>query len=139
MFRPLPVLFAAASLTLAGYAHAQPYSGPYYDRSYDEPSVGELTVTPPARSGVERRFTRVSFADLDLSGPEGAYTLLGRIRGAARQVCGPQPTTPVDLRDDADYRGCVQDAVVRAVDDVGAPAVEEMYRYTYDEWGPAAP
>ena len=117
LMRFLPVLLGAASLAVAGHAAAQPYDGAPDD---------ELVVTGVAPADVGVRAERVSFADLDLSGPAGAHTLLMRIRGAAERVCSPQPSV-LDIRDNADYRDCRYDSMARAVDQLDQPLVTEDY------------
>jgi UrcA family protein len=86
----------------------------------------EVTVTP-YDAGVAVRSVAVQYADLNLETPEGAATLLGRIKAAARTVCSPSTTMPTDLSDELDYRGCYGDAVAQAVQDIGAPALAEAY------------
>jgi UrcA family protein len=64
---------------------------------------------------------RVSFADLDISHPAGAETLLTRIERAAVTVCGEEePGLPLLARDFA-YRQCREDAVSQAVSRMNAP------------------
>ncbi|MEI9965228.1 MAG: UrcA family protein [Caulobacteraceae bacterium] len=77
---------------------------------------------PHRPPGAEIRAIRIRADDLNLFGQPGAFALIGRIQGAARQVCAPEPSA-VDLRDMADYRRCVADAVERAVHDTGEPLV----------------
>ena len=133
LMRSIPVLIAAASLAAAGHASAQPY-GAYDQRygGYDRSAQDEVVVTgrhaPP---GAEVKARRVSFADLDLGVSDGAYALLGRIHGAAIQVCSPQPSTIRDIRDSSDYQGCIVDAVARAVNEVDTPTVTNLYRASY--------
>ena len=122
--RLLPALAMAVGLAGAGLAYAQP-GAPSYPASADE-----VVVSPPyLPPGAEIRREPVSFADLDLGTREGAYTLMGRINAAARRVCDPEPSAPADLRDQSDYRGCFEDAVGRAVTDVDAPTLNDLYRY----------
>lgn len=54
----------------------------------------------------------VKFADLDLTRPAGAQELYYRIRYAARNVCRTS--------DRFDDRSCIEQAIARAVADVGA-------------------
>ena len=61
------------------------------------------------------RQTVVEVSDLNLSSPTGRLVLEGRVRAAAALVCGPTPTTPVNLREVTDYRTCVRDAVETAL------------------------
>ena len=122
--RLISILAMAAGLACSGLAVAQP------DGPGDSASADEVVVSPPyVPPGAELRREPVSFADLDLGTREGAYTLIGRIRAAARRVCDPEPTTPPDLRDSADYHGCFEEAVARAVTDVDAPTLNDLYRY----------
>ncbi len=123
LLRSVTLLAAAVSLATATHANAQPYG-----QSYDQPSsVDELVVTGHARPGVEVHARRVAFYDLDISGYAGARTLLGRIRSAAEQVCSPE-ASPRELADNADYRGCLQDAVRDAVNDLDEPSVNDLYQ-----------
>jgi UrcA family protein len=92
MCAPLKSLaFAAALSVLAGAtAHAQ-------------------TVDLQVRSQT------VSYADLDLSQAAGVNTLMARINGAAKNVCGPAP----DAREwHTAYQACIQSAVNQAVSEV---------------------
>jgi UrcA family protein len=124
--RLIPVLACAAGLAGAGACLAQPGA---YGNS-DAYSSDEVVVSPPyLPPGAELRHEPVGFADLDLGTRAGAYTLLMRIRGAAQRVCSPQPSTPADLRDSSDYRGCMDDAMAHAVADVDAPRLSDLYHY----------
>ena len=113
--RVIPALAAVLSLAAAGQAFAQPYGD------------DDLVVRAPyaGSDGREVHFKRVAFADLDLSSPAGGYTLLGRIRAAARDVCTPEPSR--NLADNADYEDCFEGAVSRAVYDVDAPSLSDAY------------
>lgn len=68
----------------------------------------------------------VSYADLDLTHEAGAQTLLVRIKSAARAVC--EPPQSLELTYATLYRQCVGDAIGRAVADVNAPALAQVYR-----------
>jgi UrcA family protein len=125
IFKTLPILAAAVGLAAASSSFAQPYQG---DETYGySPSVGEVVVTAPGYFS-DRKIASVPvyFSDLDLNSPEGGYTLLHRINGAARQVCSPVADTH-DLRDIDNFRACVHRAVDHAVADVGAPTVQDAY------------
>ena len=121
ILRTLPILAAAAGLAAFTPVHAQSYG----DQSS---SVGEVVVTAPFEDGHGRaiRSTPVEFADLDLNSAEGGYTLLARINGAARQVCTPASDIR-DFKDTSDYQRCVRRAVNHAVNEVGAPTVQDAY------------
>ncbi len=124
LLKTLPILAAAASLAAITPVHAQTYLG----AADEPPSVGEVVITAPfeTRGGRELKSTAVFFADLDLDSPDGGYTLLMRIRGAARQVCSPASDFH-NLADTSDYRRCVRRAIGHAVRDVGAPSVQDAF------------
>ena len=63
----------------------------------------------------------VQFADLDLSKPEAAVTLLGRIKGAARGVCSSLSGT--SIRQKQEYKACVDFALSNAVAHVDQPVL----------------
>lgn len=69
----------------------------------------------------------VSYDDLNLNSKAGAAVLLARISAAAERVCGPQPSL-LDLGSQQVYDRCVKETMDRAVADVGAPLVAELYR-----------
>ena len=69
----------------------------------------------------------VKFGDLNLSTPDGAAALYGRIKVAAYDVCGAFDT---DNRDQPDLIGlntCVHNAVRNAVAKVNHPALSAIY------------
>lgn len=68
----------------------------------------------------------VSFADLDLSTPEGALKLLRRIERAGETVCDYRHA-PVSVRTMMVQRSCYRDAVNRAVSVVDAEEVDRMH------------
>jgi len=65
---------------------------------------------------------KVSFWDLDQHSAVGAKRALHRIRAAAEDICGPEPT-PSALELGADYRQCMAKSVDRAVADLHNPLV----------------
>ena len=125
IFKTLPILAATTAFALVGSAHAQTYLG---DDGY-VPQVGEVVVIAPGVSAGGREIKRVPvyFDDLNLHSPQGGYTLLMRIRGAATQACSPAATMPGPLQDLADYQHCVRRAVAHAVHEVGAPSVQDAF------------
>ena len=125
IFKTLPILAATASLALVGSAHAQTYIG---DDGYI-PQVGEVVVIAPGVSGGGREIKSVPvyFDDLDLNSPQGGYTLLMRIRGAATQACSPAANMHDQLANISDYQRCVRRAVDHAVNEVGMPTLQDAY------------
>ncbi|MFZ1991009.1 MAG: UrcA family protein [Alphaproteobacteria bacterium] len=80
-------------------------------------AVTEIVVTAPRPTpGTEVRSKTVNFADLDVTKPAGAHTLLTRVTAAAKDVCAPDPGTK-DQKAATDYKSCqtgaIDDAVVR--------------------------
>jgi len=61
----------------------------------------------------------VQFGDLDLTRLAGAQELYRRIQHAARDVC--EPHVPGSAVVAMGYRGCLDQAIARAVADVDAP------------------
>ena len=68
----------------------------------------------------------VKFADLDISRPEGAAQLYGRIKTAAYSVCSSFEGR--DLAAQANFKACINDALARAVATVDSPALYAVYR-----------
>jgi len=97
-------LVAAAALALAVTAEAQ---------------------AAPPKPDPEIVSETVSLRDLDLNHQAGAAAALTRIRGAARRVCGGEPSrwamTAASL-----YRTCRRDAVDRAVATLDQPLVTAL-------------
>jgi UrcA family protein len=59
-----------------------------------------------------------------------ARTLLGRIQGAAKKVCAPEPAPP-NLTEQADYKTCLHDAQDGAVAELGDSRVSALYAQAY--------
>jgi UrcA family protein len=68
----------------------------------------------------------VSYSDLDLTRAEGARTLYGRIRTAARRACSPEEYGIYSLRQN--YRACVTEAVREAVGQVNQPTLTALHQ-----------
>ena len=111
-------LMAAAVCQVAPAARAQ------------SPAVAEVTVRGVIHGVREIRRQRVSYADLNLRSEEGARTLLGRIEGAAKMVCSPEPAPP-NLAEQADYKTCLHDAQAGAVADLDNARVSALYAQAY--------
>ncbi|HEY6643324.1 UrcA family protein [Povalibacter sp.] len=72
---------------------------------------------------VSTKSLTVQFADLDLNKPEGAATLFGRIRNAARSVCISLNGT--SIREKQEHAACVEFALANAVARVDQPILTE--------------
>jgi UrcA family protein len=68
---------------------------------------------------------KVTFADLDVSRPQGAEVLYRRIKAAAETVCSPYWATGFAAR--ANAYDCVRTAIAEAVTTVDQPALSEVY------------
>jgi UrcA family protein len=71
----------------------------------------------------------VSTAGLNVSEPSGAHTLYGRLRQAARVVCGR--SNLVGLQPVADFSGCYETALGNAVRSVNRPQLTSVYLETH--------
>jgi UrcA family protein len=80
-------------------------------------SSAGFAATPPD----EARRQVVRFADLDLTRPAGAQELYHRIRYAAHNVCDTYDRLDRD-------RDCIEQAIARAVADVGAPLLTTRHQ-----------
>ena len=107
-------LMAAVIASAAGVGVI--FSAPYAARA--DP-VTTLTNDPNVVS------ERVSFWDLDQHSTAGAKQALHRIRAAAEDLCGPEPSHgPLELS--AEYRHCMAKSVNRAVADLHNPLVAAL-------------
>jgi UrcA family protein len=74
----------------------------------------------------DQRSVTVRYADLNLTGPEGAAKLYRRIRTAADQLCGPR-VSPGTLWESPSYRSCFNAAVEGGVAQVHRPALTALH------------
>jgi UrcA family protein len=79
-----------------------------------------------ARRGAVTRSIVVAYGDLDLAVQAGAETLYGRMRGAARAVCGPRDPRIMELR--REWARCVDKALDNAVAASGSERVVVIHR-----------
>ena len=68
----------------------------------------------------------VSYADLDLTEAAGARTLYARLKSAARDACGPEPSVR-DLRSTAEYEACYDRALGKAVSRVDSQQLRALH------------
>ena len=76
-------------------------------------------ATVPVK-GVQQQVVR--YGDLNLGSQADASILLGRIKSAARTVCGLHQGMPMPIEIQARLRACADDATARALADVDASA-----------------
>ena len=84
-----------------------------------------FAAASPAADSPEVRSITVKYADLNLSTPEGAAALYGRIRGAARNVCAASGVRDLSVR--SGEEACVHKAILDAVTSVNKPALFAVY------------
>ena len=82
--------------------------------------AGTANATAPV-AGVRQQV--VSFSDLNLENSADAEILLGRIKSAARMVCGLRNSGPMPIDFRSRLQNCANDAVSRAVADVDARTI----------------
>ena len=132
-----------ALLCGAGLANAQDY-GPYQERSYYDPAVGETVIVHPDYDTIytrqrlgringevnptEFRISRpVNFSDLNLLHDSDYLELRARVRATAQDLCAQLDERVPQLRGDRSAdRDCVRDATRNAMRDV-----MENYHYHY--------
>lgn len=94
--------------------------------------LGQLTAaqarSPSATSGNQ---AIVSFGDINIHSEQGAQVLLGRLRAAARLVCGPEPIL-LNLSGRQSYNACRKSALDDAVAAIDSPKLNEAYRGNSD-------
>jgi UrcA family protein len=77
-----------------------------------------------AHAESEIRSTTVRFAELDTNSSSGAAMLFARLNYAAKSVCRDlEPGRELSLS--RAYAACVHEAIVKAVADIGRPALTE--------------
>jgi UrcA family protein len=84
--------------------------------------LGLLSATPALAT--DPASVKVSYADLDLSTIAGAQTLYGRIRTAARSVCGYEGR---GVTDQAFWNACFRGAIADAVAKVNNPLLTAVH------------
>jgi UrcA family protein len=112
-----PVLATVVGLALAGGGSAAFAQARSTEIVVDSPS--------PLQAHHELKHRTVNFADLDINSEAGARTLMTRIRGAARQVCRPEPKG--SLSDRENYRTCLSGAMSTAVTQLDNPHVKQAF------------
>jgi UrcA family protein len=84
-----------------------------------------FAAASPAADSPEVRSITVKYADLNLSSPEGAAALYGRIRAAAKSVCATSDDRALWSQSGVD--ACVHKAIADAVMKVNKPALFGAY------------
>ena len=85
--------------------------------------TGCLAATAQATAPVKSMQEQVvRYGDLNLASQADASILLGRIKSAARTVCGLRQGMPLPIEIQTRLQACAQDATARALADVDASA-----------------
>ncbi len=116
---PAFVIAMATGLLPAAQASAQATASP-------------LTVHARHPPGTETKDEVIKVADLDLSSEAGAETLIGRVRGAARRICSPRPSSFGNFKDMSDYERCKTEAIEDAIKNSGSAKAMEIIMRTGD-------
>ncbi len=82
-------------------------------------------LSPAWTEAVDTRQVTVKFADLNISRPEGAAILYGRLRAAAETVCSPYGTR--NLAEQESIDNCINSAMHQAVTTINQPALSLIY------------
>lgn len=83
-------------------------------------AAGASLALPAAADSIDLPQKTISYADLDLSRAEGAATLYGRLRQAAKQVCGNPGRRVQQI---VAWRACYDQAISDAVARVDRPTL----------------
>ena len=90
--------------------------------------ASSFAVVCAASDDTETISVVVKFGDLNVSNPEGAATLYGRIAAAAYNVCGSYDSNDVFHHgSQARVNACVRKAIADAVTRVGQPELFAVY------------
>jgi UrcA family protein len=76
----------------------------------------------------ETKSTTVSYAGLDLSDPAAMHSLYGRLKVAARLVCGGDVSGVREVQRIFAHRACVSDALESAVRSIDNAALTALHR-----------
>ncbi len=87
-----------------------------------------LTASTVTAFAEESRQLVVRYSDLDLAAPAGRATLDGRVRAAARKVCGSRPR--VQLEEIRQVRDCQSHVMAQARNQISATAGSGQIRGT---------
>jgi UrcA family protein len=69
----------------------------------------------------------VKYGDLDLSTRHGSVVMLGRLHQAALNACGANEFSFAEVRRAVAQSACFENSMTRAVADVDAPLVTQLY------------
>lgn len=76
---------------------------------------------------------RVSHADLDLSQPQGATKMLGRLERASLSACGASGFSFREVQDEVRASACFRSSLNNAVAALASPTVDAIYHERVQE------
>jgi UrcA family protein len=90
--------------------------------------AGSASATSLAHHGLVTTKVAVPAADLDLSRPSDAATMLSRLERAAQEACGASQFSVREYQAAVRRSGCYREALDQAVNGLNEPAVSVLYR-----------
>ena len=91
-------------------------------------SAGSVIVEADAIANDDVPSMSVSYAGLDLNDPAGMHTLYGRLKVAARLVCGGDISGVREVQRVFAHKACVDDALDSAVDSLDNAALTTLHQ-----------
>jgi UrcA family protein len=84
-----------------------------------------FAVLPADADSLDVPQVTVKFGDLNISSPQGAAVLYGRIRAAAQTVCSPDDRSGLEFK--MQRNACIDEAILGAVARVNNSALTAVY------------
>ena len=91
-------------------------------------SAGSVIVEADTITDDDAPSMSVSYAGLDLNDPAGMHTLYGRLKVAARLVCGGDISGVREVQRIFAHRACVDDALDSAIDSIDNDALTTLHK-----------
>jgi UrcA family protein len=89
---------------------------------------GDVIVEADAVAHDDALSMSVSYAGLDLNDPAGMHILYGRLKVAARLVCGGDISGVREVQRIVAHKTCVNDALDSAIDSIGDAALTTLHQ-----------
>ena len=90
--------------------------------------AGSVIVEADAIADDDTPSMSVSYAGLDLNDPAGMHTLYGRLKVAARLVCGGDISGVREVQRIFAHKACVDDALDSAIDSIDNAALTTLHK-----------
>ena len=122
-----PILITATAMALL--AAGSPALAANLQTNHPHHAMKDVIIHPPTSShGPHVASTHLQYEEEDVSSPQAATALLGRIRVAAKKVCAPAPHGKVSMQENADYKQCLKDGTEEAVRGVNSSYLTAAYK-----------